>query len=258
MADDGNGGRESQRGRVTRLWTYNFLPELAHHGIKGMKWGVRNGPPYPLKDDVKSNSEKRLARGKKSGYNLGENKDVIRTKSGEIIRKLAKAESLDETVRRANPLRKTKSGSYNCVFSAIAGFMRQAGYDVTAKACSKQGRQLLSDVENFFDGADTYYGTAIEFGRSKSAAAKMLVRKYGKNAAGVCSIKWRGEEDGHSFNWQIKNGIVEFFDCQNGLMGKSVDGYFNGAIDKNGWLELARLDNAKIVLDKVVKAVKGK
>jgi len=21
--------------------------ELAHHGIKGQKWGVRNGPPYP-------------------------------------------------------------------------------------------------------------------------------------------------------------------------------------------------------------------
>ena len=23
--------------------------ELTHHGIKGMRWGVRNGPPYPLK-----------------------------------------------------------------------------------------------------------------------------------------------------------------------------------------------------------------
>lgn len=23
---------------------------LYHHGIKGQKWGVKNGPPYPLKD----------------------------------------------------------------------------------------------------------------------------------------------------------------------------------------------------------------
>lgn len=25
---------------------------LAHHGIKGQKWGVRNGPPYPIEDNV--------------------------------------------------------------------------------------------------------------------------------------------------------------------------------------------------------------
>jgi len=30
----------------------NLLSEsfLIHHGIKGQKWGVRNGPPYPLDD----------------------------------------------------------------------------------------------------------------------------------------------------------------------------------------------------------------
>lgn len=28
-------------------------PELFHHGIKGQKWGVKNGPPYPLKDKEK-------------------------------------------------------------------------------------------------------------------------------------------------------------------------------------------------------------
>lgn len=26
--------------------------ELYHHGIAGQKWGVQNGPPYPLKETV--------------------------------------------------------------------------------------------------------------------------------------------------------------------------------------------------------------
>ena len=33
--------------------------ELYHHGIKGQKWGVRNGPPYPLGASDHSASEKR-------------------------------------------------------------------------------------------------------------------------------------------------------------------------------------------------------
>jgi len=27
---------------------------LSHHGVKGQKWGVENGPPYPLNDTVKA------------------------------------------------------------------------------------------------------------------------------------------------------------------------------------------------------------
>lgn len=37
--------------------------ELYHHGIKGQKWGERNGPPYPLDSADKSPSEKREGSG---------------------------------------------------------------------------------------------------------------------------------------------------------------------------------------------------
>lgn len=33
---------------------------LEHHGIPGQKWGVRNGPPYPLSSTAKSSAEKKV------------------------------------------------------------------------------------------------------------------------------------------------------------------------------------------------------
>ena len=43
---------------------YSRNTELYHHGIQGQKWGVTNGPPYPLDSDVstgkKLKKEKRL------------------------------------------------------------------------------------------------------------------------------------------------------------------------------------------------------
>ena len=42
---------------------YSHDSELYHHGIQGQKWGIRNGPPYPLesgKGSSRSVKEKHL------------------------------------------------------------------------------------------------------------------------------------------------------------------------------------------------------
>ena len=45
--------------------------ELYHHGIKGQRWGQRNGPPYPLGYNQKSSEEKSF--GVRSGKNYKNN-----------------------------------------------------------------------------------------------------------------------------------------------------------------------------------------
>lgn len=47
-----------QYGYVTSAEAY-----LAHHGIKGQKWGSRNGPPYPLRPGDHSAAERRKTGG---------------------------------------------------------------------------------------------------------------------------------------------------------------------------------------------------
>ena len=40
-------------------YAVTYSKSLSHHGIKGQKWGKRNGPPYPIEDGNHSASEKK-------------------------------------------------------------------------------------------------------------------------------------------------------------------------------------------------------
>ena len=293
---------------------------LAHHGIKGQKWGVKNGPPYPLDSQSKSTSEKRATTGRrnsngenekkglsdrqkkaikigaaacatalaaagtyylyKNGYldkmaemgknktkellagsadiiNFGDKASSITSGAGGTIKKLAKPEPMQDTLSKANPLRGTPEGKNNCVPSAIAGFLRQMGYDVTAKGTGGKMQNTAGVVEECFKGAKVLEGSAVKFGRSRADAVEMLVKHYGLNAEGVDSVDLKradGTTGGHCFSWKITNGIVSFFDNNTGRDDSQTSKYFN-IIDTNGQLVLARLDDLEIDMNAISKYV---
>ena len=63
---------------------------LEHHGIKGQKWGDRNGPPYPLKPSAHSAAEKKQMGNSKSKKVKGFDRD------GNDMDRLAARESIDK------------------------------------------------------------------------------------------------------------------------------------------------------------------
>lgn len=69
-------------------YSFTFKDDsLEHHGIDGQKWGVRNGPPYPLKAGDHSAAEKRaMKKNQKNAYKITK-KTYYRTGSNYVVSK---------------------------------------------------------------------------------------------------------------------------------------------------------------------------
>lgn len=86
---------------------------LMHHGRKGQKWGVRNGPPYPLKDG-RSNGKAKIASQTsvtKSTY----------SKINDIFRKM----SLEDR-RRIDPDISSKPQDY---YDSVESYLRKTAFN---------------------------------------------------------------------------------------------------------------------------------
>lgn len=280
---------------------------LRHHGVKGQKWGVRNGPPYPLgsskrrtgknsldKPGVRKHTGVSSSKGshvlsksekldKYIDVGKGEVDRLLRKKAGDIefgqqkvsdlpgqskpnktvggLKRLAKPESLEETLRNVNPNYGDPKYKNNCSACGIATSLRQRGFDVVAKSTGGEMRILGGVVEECFKGAKITDGSAVKFGRSRQDASEMLLNRFGDNASGVVSVQWKKayapNGGGHVFNWQIKDGVVSFFDGQTNKNDSVVSGHWE-RINPNDSLTIARIDNAEINFEDVKKYVENR
>ena len=313
---------------------------LKHHGILGMKWGKKNGPPYPIGVSAHSQSEKkagwrksldkdsstednkrkglsdkqkkaikigvavavtalatygtyRLAKSGKLDPYIASGKsklnELMKKKAGDSkvgdikvdellnnastaktnpsvnnirmvhgVKKLAKPESLSDIIKNVNPNLGNNDYRNNCSACGIASFLRSKGYDVTAKSTGGKQQILGGVIEECFKGVKVMDGSAVKFGRSRQDAAEMLVNKFGNNASGVVSVQWKGNRGGHIFNWQIKDGVVKFFDGQSNKDDSAVSSLYWRMMNPNDSLTIARLDNAEINFDAIKKYVENR
>lgn len=92
-------------------WYNTTYDEIYHHGIDNQQWGVRNGPPYPLKPAVSSavkqgKSREEIRAAKKRAKNLKKARAARAKKREEA----AKAKKKAEKQEKAQDQRKNKSG----------------------------------------------------------------------------------------------------------------------------------------------------
>ena len=184
--------------------------ELYHHGIKGQKWGERNGPPYPLDQKTHnkvthkqkhytirradSNNPKDVHKVRKfiaDTTGIGKKRELLaesRENEARIrkrsMEKDAKTNlplknrkwSIDEDIDAVNPgytnfNENTKS---NCAYCSLAFEMRQRGFDVTAR---KDAHGLyVDDIRRCFQGNRDfqYYGYGYKSADSDFEGSKIV------------------------------------------------------------------------------------
>lgn len=255
-------------------------PYLAHHGIDGQKWGIRNGPPYPLdrethtevvregyKRDRELLKKGKLSQIKTSGSkhfiehkldyqwtevikasNLSDNKHNVAywmqdpAQSHAFKMKTEEEKTWDSIAKNVNYGFGEAGTTNNCMKCTAAVEMQKRGWRTLAGRSFNGGQNQA--MSYWFDGATQYKEKGID------AAAERLEKTFGNNGRGELTFRYP-DGGGHSvYCFRDKDGC-HILDGQSGerFDGKDWRNLLGGTytiygFDKDGSFASTRLDTA--------------
>ena len=253
---------------------------ISHHGILNQKWGVKNGPPYPL-DPIK----KAKVYGKKDEIKGILNPKQVKTKKfhdDEVSIAWNEKNNVEEVEKRFyndgtsdffNPASIIKSfetdkgiNPYDFKFYDRESFDYAAknvnpgyGQRGTTNNCTRvaatmelrnKGYDVVAARSHVGASAfeyETWFNGAKTKGYSSSESMRRDLLKYGEGASGALNGyfgKGLGSgSGGHALHWEIKDRKVRIQDGQNGTIYDTFDEAWNHYGFNKGACFATRLDN---------------
>ena len=260
-------------------WLIGFEKEafLEHHGVKGQKWGVRNGPPYPLNTkayDYFVNGNESLTELEKYRIKIINRLDSRKNGFDDIDAiPRAKIDYFDEVFNKKNEKAfltginkvtdmrqdvkenglsreeadvKYYNRTHNCYLCTQAGIMRLKGYEVSAQESdrgfpSRITRSILWENSLVAKGKFSNWHQAME-----------CLASRGSGSYGNFNFTWnRG--GGHSVIWAVNTNEVVIMDGQ----FEAIRGVYNirsGEFSKGLEKYVGRIDLSKLVIQDMTNA----